>query len=93
MSDVAILIVEAIAKLRTLTLHNQQTAIAFIEFLATQEESSRSSSTPVSDEIPTTFKTVSDWHTDPFFGIWRDREDLHNSTAWVRQIRQQQWSR
>jgi hypothetical protein len=28
---------------------------------------------------------------EPFIGLWEDREDLHDSTAWVRNVRQQEW--
>jgi hypothetical protein len=27
----------------------------------------------------------------PFVGMWRDRPDTQDSTAWVRQVRQQHW--
>ncbi|MEX2410466.1 MAG: DUF2281 domain-containing protein [Candidatus Paceibacterota bacterium] len=27
-----------------------------------------------------------------FFGIWKDRKDMQDSTAWVRKIRKSQWS-
>jgi len=27
-----------------------------------------------------------------FFGIWKDREDMQDSTAWVREVRKSQWS-
>lgn len=27
-----------------------------------------------------------------FFGMWKDREDMQDSTAWVRKIRKSQWS-
>ena len=29
--------------------------------------------------------------TEPFIGMWQDREDMADSTGWVRSIRQQQW--
>jgi hypothetical protein len=29
--------------------------------------------------------------TEPFIGMWQDREDLTDSTDWVRSIRQQHW--
>ncbi|NET60624.1 MAG: hypothetical protein F6K47_32140 [Symploca sp. SIO2E6] len=29
----------------------------------------------------------------PFVGMWQDRPDMQDSTAWVRQIRKQQWQR
>jgi putative addiction module CopG family antidote len=30
---------------------------------------------------------------DPVVGMWQDREDMQDSTAWVRQVRQQEWER
>lgn len=27
-----------------------------------------------------------------FFGMWKDREDMKDSTAWVRKVRKSQWS-
>ncbi len=30
---------------------------------------------------------------DQFIGIWRDRQDLANSNAWVRSIRENEWSK
>ena len=31
--------------------------------------------------------------SQPFVGMWRDREEMTDSTAWVRHQRQQEWSR
>jgi hypothetical protein len=28
---------------------------------------------------------------EPFVGMWRDRKDMQDSTAWVRKLRQCQW--
>ena len=28
---------------------------------------------------------------DPAIGMWEDREDMQDSTAWVRQLRQREW--
>lgn len=28
---------------------------------------------------------------DPCVGMWKDREDLQDSSAWVRQMRKQEW--
>ena len=28
---------------------------------------------------------------EPFIGIWRDRDDMIDSTAWVRSIRKREW--
>jgi len=30
---------------------------------------------------------------EPFVGMWRDREDMRDSVAWVRNLRQHQWER
>jgi hypothetical protein len=31
------------------------------------------------------------WQDEPFVGMWKDRQDLEDSTAWVRSIRHQHW--
>ncbi len=28
---------------------------------------------------------------EPFISMWRDREDMRDSTAWVRNLRQREW--
>lgn len=28
---------------------------------------------------------------EPFIGMWKDREDMKDSSQWVRQLRQQEW--
>ncbi len=28
---------------------------------------------------------------EPFVGMWKDREDMEDSSQWVRQLRQQEW--
>ncbi len=33
-----------------------------------------------------------DFMSDPFVGMWRDRQDL-DSTAWVRNLRESEWSK
>ncbi len=33
------------------------------------------------------------WENDPFVGMWKDREDMQDSVAWVMQLRRQQWQR
>ena len=29
---------------------------------------------------------------EPFIGMWRDREDMTDSNAWVRRLRQSEWA-
>ena len=36
---------------------------------------------------------TSDLATEEFIGMWQDREDMRNSTAWVRRVRQFHWSK
>jgi hypothetical protein len=28
---------------------------------------------------------------DPAIGMWKDRDDMHDSTAWVRKVRHREW--
>jgi hypothetical protein len=30
---------------------------------------------------------------EPFIGMWRDREDMKDSSAWVRSMRESEWER
>ena len=30
---------------------------------------------------------------EPFIGMWRDREDMQDSSAWVRRVRESEWKR
>jgi len=34
---------------------------------------------------------VSDSTKDSFIGIWQDREDMQDSGAWVRNLREREW--
>lgn len=36
---------------------------------------------------------ASDWNNEEFFGMWRDREDMQDSSAWVRNLRKQEWEK
>ena len=29
---------------------------------------------------------------EPFIGMWRDREDMQDSSTWVRNVREQDWT-
>ncbi len=31
------------------------------------------------------------WEDEPFFGMWKDREDMRDSTKWMRELRQREW--
>lgn len=32
------------------------------------------------------------FENEAFFGIWRDRDDMTDSTAWVRSVREKHWA-
>ena len=34
---------------------------------------------------------ASDLAKDDFIGIWRDREDMQDSSAWIREARDREW--
>lgn len=33
-----------------------------------------------------------DLSSEGFIGMWKDRDEMSDSTAWVRQLRQKEWS-
>lgn len=35
--------------------------------------------------------TQHDWDNHPFFGMWKDRTDMADSSAWVRSLREKEW--
>lgn len=37
-------------------------------------------------------KTEIDWVNDPFIGMWQECQDMDDSTTWVRNIRNSEWS-
>lgn len=70
-------------KLLSLPADAQKEAADFIAFLQTRYPSvkgnDKKKKRPLRDE--------------PFFGMWKDREDMKDSVAWVRKIREEQWNR
>jgi hypothetical protein len=43
------------------------------------------------ESIQPTQLNTKDLQDEPFVGMWRDREEMADSTKWVRSIRQQHW--
>lgn len=81
----------AVEKLKTLSPERQREVLDFIEFLQAKEQR-QSSETNEAKESINSEALKADWQAEPFFGIWRDREDMKDSTEWVKQVRQQQWN-
>jgi hypothetical protein len=44
-------------------------------------------------EIQPKSAPTSDLEAEAFVGMWRDREDMRDSSAWVRNIRQTHWGK
>ncbi len=61
----------------TLPPSDQQEVADFIAFLKQRRKK------PQPPEQP----KQQDWHSEPFIGLWQDREDLQDSTQWVRATR------
>ncbi len=34
-----------------------------------------------------------DLHEESFVGMWKDREDMQDSTLWVRELRENEWTK
>lgn len=66
-------------KLRALPLDKQQEILDFADFLV--------------KKVQTEHRTTQEnWQTDPCIGMWKDRSDMQDSTAWMRRLRQQEWN-
>ena len=65
----------------TLPPELQQQVVDFISFLRTRYTSSSVTKTTKRTKLA----------NEPFIGMWRTREDLRDSTAWMRRIREREW--
>jgi hypothetical protein len=59
----------------------QRQVADFIAFLRTRHEQFRSGKRPNQINLA----------DEPFIGMWRDREDMQDSRAWIRDIREREW--
>ncbi|OEU81406.1 MAG: hypothetical protein BA872_05320 [Desulfobacterales bacterium C00003060] len=70
-------------EIESLPVEAQKEVIDFVAFLKTRYPVVRTirkhRQTKLSDE--------------PFIGMWRGREDMRNSVAWVKSLRQREWGR
>lgn len=71
---------EILRELASLPPEGQKEAADFITALRERYSRSRSELQPTAD-----FSTLS------FVGMWRDREEMRDSTAWVRNLREREW--
>ena len=73
---------EILREINSLPLEAQRQIEDFISFLRERYKNMQPKNTPVSD-----LESVA------FVGMWRDREDMRDSTAWVRNIREKHWGK
>ncbi|BAY37735.1 hypothetical protein NIES2111_20760 [Nostoc sp. NIES-2111] len=66
----------------SLPVEAQRQVIDFIAFLRQRYTVAEPVKAPVDDNLA----------NDSFIGMWRDRQDLTDSTAWVRSVRKNEWS-
>lgn len=74
---------ELIKQIRKLPCKAQQEAADFVEFLS-KKYVKQSTETNSSQE-----KSILE---SPFRGMWKDREDMQDSTKWVRELRKSRWA-
>ena len=43
-------------------------------------------------ETLSTEMNLSNIQDEPFVGMWKDREDMEDSSQWVHRVRQQEWT-
>jgi hypothetical protein len=69
---------EILREINSLPLEAQRQIEDFISVLRERYESSQPETAPHSD-----------LESEAFVGMWRDREDMGDSSAWVRRVREQ----
>lgn len=70
-----------VSELKALTPAKQKEAFNFIVFLRSQDKGRRASNNGPQKGLV----------DEPFVGIWKDRTDMQDSTAWVRRARRTEW--
>ena len=73
---------EILREINSLPLEAQRQIEDFVAFLRQRYQSSSPAETAKTDLT-----------AEEFVGIWRDREDLQDSSAWVRNVRQSHWGK
>lgn len=60
----------------------QQQVADFVEFLLVRYTTSRR---------PKSARPTRNLAEEPFIGMWSEREDMQDSSGWVRQVREREW--
>jgi hypothetical protein len=72
---------DTIRQIEILGAAEQQEVADFVDSLSKRKSTERTKST----RVPKSFSEGS------YFGIWRDRPEMEDSTQWVRRIRKEHW--
>jgi hypothetical protein len=72
---------EILREINSLPVEAQRQIEDFVAFLRERYKNS-----------PPKYTPVSDLESEAFVGMWRDREDMKDSSAWVRNVRETHWS-
>jgi len=75
---------ELIKQIKKLPSETQQEGADFVEFLS-KKYLSKSEETDSAKK-----KSILE---NSFRGVWKDREDFHDSTKWVRELRKSRWAK
>ncbi len=73
---------EILREINSLPLEAQRQIKDFVSFLRERYKNSQPKLVPTPD-----------LETEAFVGMWRDREDMRDSSAWVRNVRETHWSK
>ncbi len=73
---------EILREINSLPLEAQRQIEDFVSFLRERYKSS-----------PQKLAPTSDLEAEAFVGMWRDREDMSDSSAWVRNVREKHWNK
>ena len=71
---------EILREIKSLPPEAQRQLEDFISFLREHYQGARPNAAPASE-----------LRDEPFVGMWRDREDMADSSAWVRKVRESHW--
>lgn len=71
---------EILREINSLPPEAQRQLEGFISFLRERYKGAQPKPAPTSD-----------LEAEAFVGMWRDREDMRDSSAWVRKVRQSHW--
>ncbi len=73
---------EILREINSLPIEAKRQIEDFVSFLRERYKNSQPKNNPASD-----------LESEAFVGMWRDREDMQDSSAWVRNVRETHWSK